>query len=240
MSKDSHLAFGRGTPAGKALYNVYNGKKNMDSTLDPDLLARLQKMRKEREEQEALKTKVKPVPKSKTHVPVPKPTGGRQKPTPEMIAEYRLQMIGRQKQLSTILQEQAMQQPLGAPIPSKPAVTDADKRKLQQVMEYGGVLPEPSKISASAAFLPEYRSSAVAARRNGDSNVDAKIQRLSREFDLTSQTLAAKKADLREAQRKKATSAITSEEANLTNEIAQLVDDLKTLDNLLCDLTSDD
>jgi len=234
MSQDSHRAFGRGTPAGKALYNVYNGKKTMDSTLDPELLARLKKMRKEREEQESNATKVKVVPKSKTFVPVPKPNGGRQKPTPEMIAEYRLQMIGRQKKLSTILHEQENQKP-PEPVQLKPALTDEDKQKLQQVMEFGEVLPAPSKISAAASFLPEYRTTAVGSRTTNET--EAKIGRLSREFDLTAATLAEKKSDLRKLQERKQSPEITSEEANLTNAISQLVDDLKTLDRLLCQLT---
>eukprot|EP00758_Cryptobia_borreli_P016630 Tbor_TRINITY_DN6122_c5_g2::TRINITY_DN6122_c5_g2_i20::g.22816::m.22816 len=76
MTQDSHKSFGRDTPAGRAIYNIYN-KKSIDSTLDLDLLARLNKMRKEKEEEEKNLKKEKIIPKSRAFVNVPKPAGMR-------------------------------------------------------------------------------------------------------------------------------------------------------------------
>lgn len=134
---EAFRAFERGTPAGNKLFHLYN-KKSMDSTLDPELLARLQQRRRE---QEAI-TQPKPVvvPKSRAHVNVPKPA--RPQPTAEQIAEYKLSMIAKRKSAKQIDAERRLEAPPEAPVPSRPLITDKDKLKLQQKFEFGEVLPE--------------------------------------------------------------------------------------------------
>lgn len=130
--------FDRGTPAGNLVYNLYN-KKNMDSTLDPELLARVKKFREEKEQQE--KPKVKPIPKSRAHVNVPKPRG----PTysAEQIALAKLSSVGARRRAGDILRAQA-EETTTLTIPEKPLLGEGEKMKLQHVMEYGE-LPQPPR-----------------------------------------------------------------------------------------------
>ena len=146
--KEAYKTFDRGTPAGRKLYNLYN-KKSMDSTLDPELLARLQKMRKQREEEEARTVKPKAVPKSRAHVNVPQM--GRVRSS---SAARPMQMRGGRKRADIIEMELRQQAPEPAPAPSKPLVTEKDKERLRQIMEYGEALPEPSSLPPAPRRAP--------------------------------------------------------------------------------------
>lgn len=260
MSKDSYKAFGRGTPAGNAVYNLYNGKKNMDSTLDPELLARLQKMRKEKEEAERNTVKPKVTPKSQAYVNVPKPTNGRKPPSAEQVAEWRLQALGRRKRLDEILADP--NNPVNSGLRDYPesynqrgpARTDADKAKFQQIMEHGEVLPPIQK-------LPKELQNKINRQKT-------RRTILTEEFDHLSSLISEKRAMLKDVQRRQAVlvsakiivetggggggggddappapvvpvsnsaiAALRSEETELLREIGQLVSDMKSVDAELC------
>ena len=264
MSKESYKAFGRGTPAGNAVYNLYNGKKSMDSTLDPDLLARLQKLRKEREEAERTATKVKVVPKSQAYVNVPKPTGGRKPPSAEQVAEWRLQALGRRKRLDAIMEETdgyATSATRDVPQYDRPARTDGDKTRLQQIMAHGEVLPPIQKLPK----VLENRINRQKTRR----------VLLNEQFDAVAEELADKRRALRDVQSRQqnavvaktraemagagglgsdeggggaapasvsntVVAALRAEETQLLRDVGQLVADLKAVDRQLCEIPEDE
>eukprot|EP00744_Colponema_vietnamica_P012181 GILI01017102.1.p1 GENE.GILI01017102.1~~GILI01017102.1.p1 ORF type:complete len:255 (+),score=55.93 GILI01017102.1:78-842(+) len=253
MSKESYKSFGRGTPAGNAVYNLYNGKKTMDSTLDPDLLARLQKMRKEKDEAEKNTVKPKVVPKSQAHVNVPKPSNGRKPPSAEQVAEWRLQALGRRKRMDDILVDtQSSSAAVSAPHYSKPARTDADKTKLQQIMEHGEELP-PMKVMPKVLVN---RLGGVGAQRS-------RRDVLSEEFDRIAASIAERRRELKAVQERqaavvvgKATAAaggtttgnvsnnaiasLRAEETQLLIEIGRLVSDMKQVDRDISELPEDE
>lgn len=210
--------FGRGTPAGNAIYKLYH-KKSMDSTLDPDLLARLQKMRKEREAAEAQATKVKLVPKSQVHVNVPK--FGRRGPplSDEQRAAARLDAMGHRKREAEIKEEVRSAQPVAPPAPSKPPITNADKDKLAQIFEHGEVLPPVTRFTG-----------AIAAQLRKPTEEE----RLEHRFEELSDVLAEKKeylADIRKGVAGgKSVADRRQAEMICTNDIAQLIQEMKSID----------
>ena len=123
----------------------------MDSTLDPELLARLQKYREQ--EKAKQQPKVKPVPKSRAHVNVPKPSGPKMSDDERSmrIAEWKLARCGSKKKEAVIALERAEAEPIEPPTYSRPAITDDDKLKLQQVMEFGKAI-EPRVASTAADY----------------------------------------------------------------------------------------
>jgi hypothetical protein len=215
---DAANQFGRGTPAGNAIYRLYN-KKSMDSTLDPELLARLQKMRKEREAAEAEATKVKATPKSQTRVNVPK--FGRQGPplTDEQRATARLNAMGHRKREGDIKEEVKNSEPVSLPVPAKPPITEKDKDKLAQIFQFGEVLPPVTQYTgANAARL----------RRPTEE------ERLEARFEELSELLAEKKAYLADIRQGVAggKSAADRRQAEMicTNDIAQMIQEMKSID----------
>jgi hypothetical protein len=139
MADSAIKAFERGTPAGNALHKLYGGKKSMDSTLDPVLLKQIQKMRAAKEAQEQPKVPV--VPKSRAHVNVPRLRG---KATNDVLDEFRRMpwYAFSRKPEHVIKKELRDVTPGPAPMPKGPLITDKDKLKLEQIMEFGEVLPE--------------------------------------------------------------------------------------------------
>lgn len=215
---DAANQFGRGTPAGNAIYRLYN-KKSMDSTLDPELLARLQKMRKEREAAEAEVTQVKATPKSQTHVNVPKFGRRGQAVTDEQRATARLNAMGHRKREGDIKEEVKNSEPVSIPAPSKPAITDKDKDKLAQIFQFGEVLPPVTQYTgANAARL----------RRPTEE------ERLEGRFEELSELLAEKKAYLAEIRQGVAggKNAADRRQAEMicTNDIAQMIQEMKSID----------
>jgi hypothetical protein len=218
--KEAYKTFDRGTAAGRMLYNLYN-KKSMDSTLDPDLLARLQKMRAEREQAESMMTKDKAVPKSRAHVNVPKfgrrsssaATGDRAPPMP---------YGGRRKQ--DTIQREVRQQPVEQPPqPSRPCITEGDKERLRQIMEYGQALPAPSNMPAPAP-------------RRAPTLRELKLDR----FEELAEEIAERKeflADLREGDlsKTKAPAERQAMERRVVVEIQDRVTEMKTIDQWLKD-----
>jgi hypothetical protein len=225
---DAANQFGRGTPAGNAIFRLYH-KKNMDSTLDPDLLARLQKMRKEREASETDVTKVKPVPKSQTHVNVP--SFGRRGPplNDEQRALARLNAMGHRKRENEIKTEVRSAAPAQVPAPSKPPITNADKDKLAQIFEFGEVLPPVKQFTG-----------AIAARLKRPTEEE----RLEHRFDELSILLAEKKEYLSDIKSGVAggKNAADRRQAEMicTNEIAQMIHEMKSIDVELRNIASSD
>lgn len=151
--KEAYKPFERGTPAGDAIFRLYH-RKNMDSTLDPDLLAHLQKLRREREKAELLAVKPPLVPKSRAHVTVPKVGSRRAQSCSDPHA--RLNAYGHKKKEATIRKEVSEQPPVEPPQLTKPAITEEDKMHFQQYMEYDGEIPQPRVAAQPQAPPSEY------------------------------------------------------------------------------------
>ena len=224
---DAANQFGRGTPAGNAIYRLYH-KKTMDSTLDPELLARVQKMRQEREAAEA---PPKPVPKSQAHVNVPK-YGRRAPMSAEQIATARLDAMGHRKRGHDIKDEvRAQGPPPPLPAPAKPSITDAEKEKLVQIFAFGAALPgngnttEQTTLSTALAAKAGMRK----ARTHTDvleSRFDEIRGELKQKRDYLAEVQAGTAGGNRPADRKQL-------ELILTNEIASLVKEMKSIDEEL-------
>lgn len=215
---DAANSFGRGTPAGNAIFRLYN-KKNMDSTLDPELLARLQKMRKEREEAEASMVKPKVIPKSQAPINVPK-FGRRASPSAEQIALMKLERMGHRKRLEDIQEDVAAQPGPAIPCPAKPAITDADKDRLVQIFQFGEALPnQPTELTGANAL----RHKKVSA-----------TERLERRFDELADLLQEKKEYLAEVKKGvvggKNTADRRQTELIVTNEIKSMIEEMKSID----------
>jgi hypothetical protein len=212
---DAALQFGRGTPAGNAIYRLYH-KKTMDSTLDPELLKRVQKMRKGREEQESLAVRPKVVPKSQTHVPVPR-FGRRSVPTSEDLAKYRLDAMGHRKRYNQIVEEMDCEQAAAVP-PPRPVINDAEKLRLQQIFQFGEVPPPPTKLTGAQSIFA----------RPSD------LEKLEQRFDEVCSVVKEKRQYLDDVKKGHAGGKTSNdrrqEEFIVTNEIAEAVKEMKQLD----------
>ncbi|CCW71543.1 unnamed protein product [Phytomonas sp. Hart1] len=145
MEKVANM-FGRGTPAGDAIYRCY-AVPSKPSTYDPELATLLAKRRREREATEAAMVHPKPIPKSKATVQRPR-VGLGVRPSRTDIASMRLRQIQHRKPLEAIEREKRQQSPPMAPIYTKPPLTEAEKLRLCDVMHYGHELPPMEKLSA--------------------------------------------------------------------------------------------
>ncbi|KAG5480536.1 hypothetical protein LSCM1_06239 [Leishmania martiniquensis] len=142
--------FGRGTPAGEAIYRCYISPSK-PSTLDPQLAALLARRRQEREAAEAAQVHPKPIPKSKAPVNRPRVGLGR-RPTEEEYARWRLRQIPHRRSKAAI--EAAEEACSGGPQPvsdrfARPAMTEAEKDRLADVMAYGAELPKPKELTGA-------------------------------------------------------------------------------------------
>lgn len=132
--------FGRGTPAGKAIHHCY-AKPSKPSTLDPKLAAALAQRRAERESAELAISKPKPIPKSQTRIR--RPRVGLQVSTSSGSAENRLKNLPHRRPRHVI--EATVKEESGccpAPQYERPPITEAEKDRLAQIMQYGQELPE--------------------------------------------------------------------------------------------------
>ena len=136
-----YRTFERGTPAGEALYRLYNGKKKMDSTLDRDLLARLQAQRARQAEQAVPKPKVQP--KSKARVTVPRSTHGYAYHNDIHACGWAgAPRAGKKLKKECDEQLRVREQEIAAlPAPPRRHLGEDAKQQLQTLMEYNGELP---------------------------------------------------------------------------------------------------
>ncbi|ESL07343.1 hypothetical protein TRSC58_04969 [Trypanosoma rangeli SC58] len=139
--------FGRGTAAGDAIYRCY-ARPTKESTLDPELLARLQKMRAEREAAEAAMLRPKPVPKSKAMISRPR-VGLGQRMTEEDIAKRRLAALPRKKREEHIQRELRACRPSSPPAYARPPITVAEKERLGQIFQFGEQPAKPSEFTGA-------------------------------------------------------------------------------------------
>jgi hypothetical protein len=224
---DPASQFGRGTPAGKAIYRLYN-KKSMDSTLDPDLLARLQKMRKEKEEEARNNAPPKAVPKSRAHVNVPKPLSCPE-PTAAQIALQKLAQLGHRRR-EDIIRQCVSNDPMPlAPVPSRPAITDADKDKLCQIMEYGQVIAAPSAKTG----MPARR------QPTAEDHYNSRFDELSREIAERKQFLADMKQPGSTLGGKTAAERRATDQ-RLLIEISERIAEMKELDEKIRKFSAED
>ncbi|KAG5507024.1 hypothetical protein JKF63_05770 [Porcisia hertigi] len=148
--EDTINIFGRGTPAGEAIYRCYVAPSK-PSTLDPRLAALLARRRQEREAAEAAQIHPKPIPKSKAPVHRPR-VGLGKRPTEEDLARWRLQQIPHRRTKTAIEAEEEARNRLPQPISdrfTRPAITDAEKDRLADVMTYGAELPKPKTLTGA-------------------------------------------------------------------------------------------
>eukprot|EP00756_Hemistasia_phaeocysticola_P003692 Hpha_TRINITY_DN12390_c0_g2::TRINITY_DN12390_c0_g2_i1::g.155830::m.155830 len=139
---DAYQTFERGTPAGDVLFRLYGGKKAMPSMVDPVLLRRARANKERRELAEA--NKPVPIPKSRAHISVPRNMG---KPSVADDSAPRRHVYlpmrpGRKPQAASkdivigIERDREAQ-----PAPVMRHITDADKDKLVEFMQYNGEKP---------------------------------------------------------------------------------------------------
>ncbi|AYU78148.1 hypothetical protein, conserved [Leishmania donovani] len=148
--EDTINVFGRGTPAGEAIYRCYVAPSK-PSTLDPQLAALLARRRQEREAAEAVQAHPKPIPKSKAPVRRPRVGLGR-RPTEEEYARWRLQHIPHRRSKAAIEAEEEAHRWVPQPVSdrfARPAITDAEKDRLADVMAYGAELPKPKEFTGA-------------------------------------------------------------------------------------------
>ncbi|GET87937.1 hypothetical protein, conserved [Leishmania tarentolae] len=142
--------FGRGTPAGEAIYRCYVAPSK-PSTLDPQLASLLARRRQEREAAEAAQAHPKPIPKSKAPIHRPRVGLGR-RPTEEEYARWRLQQIPHRRSKASIEAEEEASRWMPPPVSdrfARPAITDAEKDRLADVMAYGAELPKPKEFTGA-------------------------------------------------------------------------------------------
>ncbi|KEG12433.1 hypothetical protein DQ04_01721080 [Trypanosoma grayi] len=139
--------FGRGTAAGDAIYRCY-ARPTKESTLDPELLARLQKLRSEREAAEAAMIHPKPVPKSKAMISRPR-VGIGYRMTGEERAKRRLEAIPHKKKETVIYQEMRARSPIKPPQFSRKPLTLAEKERLGQIFQFGELPPKPVRFTGA-------------------------------------------------------------------------------------------
>ncbi|CAM38234.1 conserved hypothetical protein [Leishmania braziliensis MHOM/BR/75/M2904] len=142
--------FGRGTPAGEAIYRCYVAPSK-PSTLDPELAALLARRRQEREVAEAAQVHPKPIPKSKAPVHRPR-VGLRRRPTEEEYARWRLSNISHRRSKAAIEAEEEARRGIPQSVNdrfTRPAITDAEKDRLADVMAYGAELPKPKEFTGA-------------------------------------------------------------------------------------------
>eukprot|EP01006_Ploeotia_vitrea_P027734 TRINITY_DN60507_c0_g1_i1.p1 TRINITY_DN60507_c0_g1~~TRINITY_DN60507_c0_g1_i1.p1 ORF type:complete len:255 (-),score=32.50 TRINITY_DN60507_c0_g1_i1:413-1132(-) len=200
---DSYMAFGRGTPAGDAIFKLYY-KPQKPSTYDPEIAKLLAEQRKKRELMSAPPPKV--IPKSRAHVNVPKP--GRRRYS---AGDFRaLPSRFNRKQQATIEAEQREAGPL-PPLPEKKHISEADKQRLQLLMQHNGKIPEapPPKPKPKPKELPKYSTKEM--------------------FDMVLAEINEREEFLREMREL----GRTDHDAKLKREIAQRVAELRRLDKLL-------
>ncbi|EPY28242.1 hypothetical protein STCU_05230 [Strigomonas culicis] len=137
--------FGRGTPAGDAIYRAYH-HPTKPSTLDPELAARLARMREERQREEAARIKVKPIPKSQAPINAPR-VGQGKRATAEQIAQWRLSQIPHRKAQTQIEAELRVHPPQPSPTYKRAPMTEAEKDRLAEVMQFGQELPKPKELT---------------------------------------------------------------------------------------------
>nr|CCC94519.1 unnamed protein product [Trypanosoma congolense IL3000] len=139
--------FGRGTAAGDAIYRCY-ARPVKESTLDPELLERLQALRRQREEEEARIIRPKPIPKSKAPVSRPRPCAGPRISTEER-ARRRLAAIPRKKPATAIDKEINNFTPLPPKVFDRPPLNDDEKERLNQIFQFGEVPDKPKEFTGA-------------------------------------------------------------------------------------------
>lgn len=163
---DTAYIFGRGTPAGAAIYKCYAVPTKL-STYDPQVASILAKKRREREAQEAAMFHPKPIPKSKAPISCPR-VGCRRALTKEEIARYRLEAIPHRKRADVIQEEMRREERQNIP----PAFTSShlpirsdEKDRLADIMAYGKELPKVNKLTG-AQRVRYYKMDPAAALRD--------------------------------------------------------------------------
>ncbi len=136
-----YRSFDRSTRAGRLLHNLYN-PRTVDSTLDRDLLKRLEESRRAREA--AAQPQPKPVPKSRAHVELPAPPPREIPKTLPPIGRRPLRLIEQNERDAAADSRLAEEAAVAA---RKPARTDEDKFRLQHRFQFG---TEPSAKLLSA------------------------------------------------------------------------------------------
>lgn len=144
---EAAYVFGRGNPAGAAIYKCYN-VPSKPSTLDPRLAAILAKNRQEREAMEAAMFHPKPIPKSKAPIHKPRVGCGRA-PTREEIAQWRLSRIPHRRREDVIKEEMKKRGKPSAPVYTRKEITEAEKDRLADIMQYGHVLPKVDRLTGA-------------------------------------------------------------------------------------------
>eukprot|EP01059_Diplonema_ambulator_P021095 TRINITY_DN35104_c0_g1_i1.p1 TRINITY_DN35104_c0_g1~~TRINITY_DN35104_c0_g1_i1.p1 ORF type:complete len:236 (+),score=62.35 TRINITY_DN35104_c0_g1_i1:35-709(+) len=216
--EDAYKTFERGTPAGDMLYKLYNGKKTMDSTLDRDLLQRLQEQRRRREAM--LRPKPKVIPKSQTKINVPRPTG--------YVRNSDIHSCGRLgppttgKRLAPLAKDFKMPEPP----PARKLLGEEEKERLASLMYQRQLPPLPTSATAS----PRYSQ-----HKSRFEKRVAHIDTLKTQFSEMQQELSEQQAQLDTHTKSVHLPRSRKKEAALREAVANTITRLRSLDQLIQD-----
>ena len=143
MSND-YKSFDRSTRAGRLLHNLYTAPTK-DSTLDKDLLKRLEQQRKQREAME--QPKPKPVPKSRAYVEIPQAPPKEYPKYLPPISRRPLKQIQENEKEETAKYQKRLQQEYEKNPSAHQARTEEDKFRLQHKFQFG-VEPSDNLVQA--------------------------------------------------------------------------------------------
>eukprot|EP01065_Artemidia_motanka_P016014 TRINITY_DN19735_c0_g2_i1.p1 TRINITY_DN19735_c0_g2~~TRINITY_DN19735_c0_g2_i1.p1 ORF type:complete len:243 (+),score=82.26 TRINITY_DN19735_c0_g2_i1:44-730(+) len=216
--EDAHLVFERGTPAGDALYRLYGGKKAMPSTVNPAMLRRAQQNRLQRE-REAAVPKPKQQPRSRAHIPVPRQVGRPSGASDAQPAGYSFLPPRPGRRAVTSEHKLALEAEIAAqPAPTRRFISDADKDRLVEHMQYNGEKP-PSPPALPALPPPP-------------SPPKSDLQSLKELFDEVQREIEDRKEFLSEM---RSLGKAKPHEAQIKSEMAERVRQLRRIDALIKD-----
>lgn len=184
MSND-YKSFDRSTRAGRLLHNLYTAPTK-DSTLDKDLLKRLEQLRKDREAAEQPKSKV--VPKSRAYVEIPQAPPKEYPKYLPPISRRPLKQIQENEKEETAKYRMRLQQEQDKNPGAHQPRTDEDKFRLQHKFQFG---VEPTERLVQAFNAERTRVAGTVAEGTGitqpfafSSASAAREKRVERERDL--------------------------------------------------------
>ena len=218
--EDAYRTFERGTPAGNLLYKLYN-KKTVESTLDRELLSRLQAQRRIREAKE--QPKIKPTPKSKAHVNVPRPSYRRS--DGELDTYRRMGPLRGGKKGVVVMQQELKLRQAELEVERPPArklIGDKEKERFA-IKQSGLELP-------SADCLPPIAAPRVVRPSKSDKRRKA-IKKLESEFDSLNLELEQNQTILQQMTLKPARSR--KQEAGLRSTVADITTHMRRIDELI-------
>eukprot|EP01060_Flectonema_neradi_P031428 TRINITY_DN4762_c0_g1_i1.p1 TRINITY_DN4762_c0_g1~~TRINITY_DN4762_c0_g1_i1.p1 ORF type:complete len:251 (+),score=61.46 TRINITY_DN4762_c0_g1_i1:48-755(+) len=218
--EDAYRTFERGTPAGNLLYKLYN-KRTVESTLDRDLLARLQAQRRMKEAREQPKPKT--IPKSKAYVNVPRPTYRRSDDEIDTFRRMAPVRVGKKAVNTMKLEIKLRQAELETERPPARKLI-GDKEKERFAIKQSGLEPIAADHLPPIAAPRPPRISAAEKRRREIKKLESEFASLS--ADLERQQKSLQQLTVNPSRSRK-------QEAGLRADIADIATHMRRVDELI-------